>query len=238
MAVESSCDGAISIRVTSVTSCSLPTVTIGFATFARMSDVSLAPSRSARPVLVDLVVGLRHRTAVLVVAGALLTAAASQIRIPLGFTPVPINLGTFAVALTGGALGARRGAMAIGVYLALGLVGLPFFQGWNGGWSYATGTTAGYLVGYLAMAVVVGAAAERGGDRRPLPFLAAIVLANAVVYVLGASWLAYRLGVPMFGGSSSAWELGVRPFVAGDAVKMVAAALLFPAAWRFVGSER
>jgi biotin transport system substrate-specific component len=206
-----------------------------------MSDVGLAPSRSVRPertVLADLVVGLRDRTLVLVLAGTLLTALASQIRIPLGFTPVPINLGTFAVVLTGGVLGARRGAMSIVLYLALGVVGLPFFQGGNGGWTYATGATAGYLVGYLVMVVVVGAAAERGRDRRPLPFLAAIVLANAAVYVLGATWLASQLGVPMFGGDTSAWELGVRPFLAGDAVKMIAAALMFPAAWRFIGAER
>lgn len=207
------------------------------ATFAGMSDVGLAPSSSDRPVLADLV-GLRGRTVVLVAAGTLLTAAASQIRIPLGFTPVPINLGTFAVVLTSGVLGARRGAASIGLYLLLGVVGLPFFQGGNGGWTYATGATAGYLVGYLAMAVIVGTAADRGRDRRPLPFLAAVVLANAVVYLLGAAWLAYELYVPMFGGASSAWELGVRPFLAGDAVKMLAAGLLFPAAWRFVGTDR
>lgn len=203
-----------------------------------MSDVRLAPSRHARPVLADRLVGLRANTVVLVVTGALLTAAASQIRIPLGFTPVPINLGTFAVVLTGGVLGARRGAMSIGLYLAAGLVGLPFFQGWNGGWSYATGATAGYLVGYLVMAVVVGAAADRGRDRHAVPFLAAIVVANAAVYGLGAGWLAHQLGLPMFGGDASAWELGVRPFLAGDAVKMIAAALLFPATWQAVGRER
>lgn len=200
-----------------------------------MSELTtLAP----RPVLADRLTGLRDRTVVLVVAGALLTAAASQIRIPLGFTPVPINLATFAVVLVGGVLGARRGATSIGLYLLAGVVGLPFFQGWNGGWTYATGATAGYLVGYLLMAAVVGAAAERGGDRRPLPFLAAIVLANGVVYALGATWLAQHLGVPMFGGEASAWELGVRPFLAGDAVKMVAAALLFPAAWQAIERRR
>lgn len=186
---------------------------------------------TTRPVLADRLVGARVHPAALVVGGALLVAAASQIRIPLGFTPVPINLGTFAVVLVGGALGARRGVMSIGLYLVAGVVGLPFFQGGNGGWTYATGATAGYLVGYLAMAAIVGLAAERRGDRRPGTFLAAIVAANAVVYVLGASWLAQHLGVPMFGGESSAWELGVRPFLLGDAVKMVAAALLFPAAW-------
>lgn len=196
-----------------------------------MSELSAV---TARPVLADRLVGARVHTAALVVAGALLVAAASQIRIPLGFTPVPINLGTFAVVLAGGVLGARRGIMAIGLYLVAGVVGFPFFQGGNGGWTYATGATAGYLVGYLAMAAIVGAAAERGGDRRPLPFLAAVVAANAAVYVLGAAWLAQHLGVPMFGGEANAWELGVRPFLAGDTVKMAAAALLFPAAWQAI----
>lgn len=209
----------------------MPAAARAVATFARMSELTtLAP----RPVLADRVIGARVATIVLVVSGALLTALASQIRIPLGFTPVPINLGTFAVVLTGGVLGARRGAVSIGLYLVLGLVGLPFFQGGNGGWTYATGATAGYLVGYLVMAVVVGLAAERGRDRHTGQFLAAIVAANAVVYVLGASWLARHLGIPVFGGESSAWALGVRPFLAGDAVKMVAAALLFPAAWQVV----
>lgn len=202
-----------------------------------MSDLA-AIARPSRPVLADLVTGRHERTAVLVVAGALLTALASQVRIPLGFTPVPINLATFAVVLTGGALGARRGAMSMALYLVLGVVGLPCFAGGNGGWSYATGSTAGYLLGYLVAAVVVGLAADRDDDRSPARFLAAIVLANAAVYVLGATWLANRLGVPVFGGAQSAWELGVRPFLAGDAVKMIGASLLFPATWRFVGRDR
>ena len=200
-----------------------------------MSELSIAAARPARLVLADLISGLRDRTMVLVIAGALLTAAASQIKVPLGFTPVPINLATFAVVLTGGALGARRGAMSMALYLAAGVVGLPFFAGWNGGWSYATGATAGYLLGYLVAAVIVGAAADRGYDRHAAPFLAAIVAANVAVYTLGANWLAYRLDVPMFGGVSSAWELGVRPFLAGDAAKMIAASLLFPATWRLLG---
>lgn len=221
--------------MTWVTSHGFPTVPIRIATVTAMSELT---TLTASPVLADRFAALRDRTLVLVVSGALLVAAASQIRIPLGFTPVPINLGTFAVVLVGGVLGARRGIMSIGLYLVAGVVGLPFFQGWNGGWTYATGATAGYLVGYLVMAALVGFAADRGGDRHPLPFLAAVVAANAVVYVLGASWLAQHLGVPMFGGEASAWELGVRPFLAGDAVKMGAAALIFPAAWRFIDSDR
>lgn len=192
------------------------------------------PVPSSRPVvLIDVVPVLRNRTMVLVVSGALLTALASQVRIPLGFTPVPINLATFAAVLTGGALGVRRGAASMGLYLALGIVGLPFFADWSSGWSTFTGATGGYLICYPLVAAIVGAMAERGRDRHFAPFVAAIVAANAVVYFVGAAWLAHVIDVPMF-GDPSAWTLGVRPFLAGDVVKMVAAGLLFPATWRFV----
>ncbi len=196
---------------------------------------NLAPTvRRPRPVLADLVPALRDRTLVLVAAGALFTALASQIRIPLGFTPVPINLATFAAVLVGGTLGARRGAASMGLYLVLGIVGLPFFADWNGGWSYFTGATGGYLICYPVMAAIVGAAAERGRDRHVVPFVASIVLANLVVYVVGSAWLAHVIGVPMFGSEGSAWALGVRPFLAGDVVKMLAAGLLFPTTWRLL----
>ncbi|MGA9279574.1 biotin transporter BioY, partial [Ilumatobacter sp.] len=174
---------------------------------------------------------VRNRTLLLVVGGALLTALASQIRIPLGFTPVPINLATFAAVLTGGALGVRRGTASMGLYLALGIVGLPVFADWSGGWSSFTGATGGYLICYPLMAAIVGAAAERGRDRHVVSFVAAIVLANAVLYFVGSAWLAHVVDVPMF-GDPSAWTLGVRPFLAGDIVKMLAAGVLFPAAWR------
>jgi len=191
----------------------------------------------ARPVLADLLPTVRMRTAALVVGGALLTAAASQVRIPLGFTPVPINLATFAVALTGGALGARRGMASMGLYLALGIVGFPFFTGAKSGWSTFTGATGGYLVGYLIMATILGAAADRGRDRRVGSFVAAVVVANLVLYAVGSVWLAHVLGVPVFGWSGSAFSMGVRPFLAGDAVKMIAAGLLFPTAWRVIGDR-
>jgi len=191
----------------------------------------------AQPVLADLVPTVRWRTVALVVGGALLTAAASQVRIPLGYTPVPINLATFAVALTGGALGARRGVASMALFLALGIVGFPFFADGGSGWATATGATGGYLLAYPVMAAIVGFAAERGRDRSVGSFTAAIVLANLAVYVIGAVWLAQYLDIPLFGGTKNAFELGVRPFLAGDAAKMIAAGLLFPAAWRLVGDR-
>ena len=190
------------------------------------------------PLLSDLLPRVRYRSILLVVAGALLTAAASQVRIPLGFTPVPINLATFTVALTGGALGARRGVASMGLYLTLGVIGLPFFTGAHSGWSYLTGATGGYLIGYPVMALIVGYAADHGHDRHPARFIAAVVTANVALYALGATWLAHTLHIPVLGGEHSAWALGVRPFLPGDLIKMIAAGLLFPATWNLIGDPQ
>lgn len=191
----------------------------------------------ARPVLADLLPAVRQRTLVLVTAGALLTAVASQIRIPLGFTPVPINLATFAAVLAGGALGARRGAASMGLFLVLGIIGFPFFAGANGGWEHATGATGGYLLCYPIMAAIVGFAAQRGRDRHVGTFVLAVVAANLILYTVGALWLAHVVGVPVFGWEGSAYSMGVAPFLAGDVVKMAAAGVLFPAAWRLLGDR-
>lgn len=196
-----------------------------------------ATTVTVQPVLADLLPKVRARTIVLVVAGALLTAAASQVRIPLSFTPVPINLATFAAVLVGGSLGVRRGVASMGLYLVLGMVGLPFFAEANGGWTYFTGATGGYLLAYPLMAAVVGYAAERGRDRQVGPFVLAVAVANLAVYVLGAAWLARVVGVPMLGADQSAWSMGIQPFLAGDIVKMVAAGLLLPAAWKLIGDR-
>lgn len=193
----------------------------------------------ARPVLADLIRpdllrSVAVRNAVLVTAGAMLLAVASQIRIPLGFTPVPINGGTFAVMVIGAALGARRGGAAVALYLMAGMIGVPVYAGASGGVEVAFGATGGYLLGYFVAAVLIGAAAERGADRRVRSAIPAMLVGSVVIYTLGASWLAVSVGVPLFGWTDSAWSMGVAPFLAGDAVKLVLAGLALPATWRLV----
>lgn len=172
------------------------------------------------------------RTAGLVLGGALLTAAAARITIPLGFTPVPITGQTFAVLLVGGALGLGRGAASMTLYVGLGAVGLPFYaansEGARGGWQMATGSTAGYLVGFIVAAAVVGYLCERGQDRRLDTSIPAMLAGSAVIYLFGLVWLGHSLGVD----SSTAIEYGLTPFLIGDAIKLVLAGVLLPAAWR------
>ena len=151
----------------------------------------------------------------------------------MGFTPVPITGQTFAVLLAGGALGANRGAISQFLYLFMGAVGLPFYADGASGWDVATGSTAGYLVGFVVAAYLVGRLAERGQDRRLGTSIPAILAGTVVIYVMGASWLAMELDIPLTAGigEPSAIAYGVAPFLVGDFIKAVLAGVLFPAAW-------
>lgn len=179
-------------------------------------------------------VSSRERAALLVVGAALLTALAAQVSFTLPFTPVPVTGQTFAVLLAGTALGSRLGAASQALYVALGAAGLPFYADGEGGWQVATGATAGYLVGFVVAAAVLGLLAERRQDRTVLTAVPAMLMGTAIIYGLGAWWLSIELGV----SAAKAVELGVAPFLIGDTLKLAAAGLLLPATWRLVGSRR
>lgn len=169
---------------------------------------------------------------VLVVAGyAGLVGLSAQLVIHLPFTPVPITGQTFAVLLGGLAAGTRRGSAGMLLYLALGLIGLPWFAGGQGGFSTLSEPSFGYLVGFVVAAAVLGRLARQGFDRNPITVILALVAGNAVIYLLGAGWLAWRLHL----GGSQALALGVTPFLLGDALKALLAAILLPAAWKLTG---
>ena len=172
----------------------------------------------------------RAITIALVVGFALLTGLAAQVKIPLGFTPVPIAGSTFAVLLSGVVLGSRAGAASQLVYVLLGAVGFPVFAGGTSGVEVLTGSTAGYLVGYVVAAAVMGRMAEIKADRRVRTAIPAFLVGSAIIYLCGAIGLMIVLGV----SGAEAFRLGVSPFIAGDIVKAVLAGLLLPTAWGFV----
>jgi biotin transport system substrate-specific component len=159
---------------------------------------------------------------------AALTAVAAQVRIPLPFTPVPITGQTFAVLLAGAALGMRWGAASQALYLAMGFAGLPVFTEGSSGIDTLAGATAGYLIGFVAAAAVVGRLAESGLDRRLPASILAFVAGSIVIYAFGVLGLVVNMGMP----PSEAIAKGVVPFLVGDTVKAVGAGLLTPLAWR------
>jgi len=167
--------------------------------------------------------------AALAVLFALFTALMAQLVIPLPFTPVPITGQTFAVLLTGALLGSRLGAVSMVLYVTLGAVGLPFYAGGAHGMQVVFGATGGYLLGFIVADFVVGRLAELRWDRSLQRSLPAMAAGQAVIYALGLIGLGLALHWP-----ANLLQLGLTPFLVGDAIKLVAAALLLPAAWRIL----
>lgn len=164
---------------------------------------------------------------------AFLTAVLAQWEIPLGFTPVPITGQTLGVVLAGATLGSRNGAMSMGLYWILGALGLPFYAGGAGGWEAATGSTAGYLVGFVVAAWVIGKLAESRQDRKVLTAIPAILTGSVIIYLFGVGWLMISLDVDLAQGL--AW--GFTPFVIGDLLKVAAAGVVLPGIWKLLGDK-
>lgn len=162
----------------------------------------------------------------LIAISALCVAAFAQIRILLPFTPVPLTGQTFAVLLVGAVLGSRLGTASLVFYTALGATGLPVFAGGGAGLTHMSGPTLGYLVGFVAAAYFVGRLAERGLERSARTSLVTFLAGTMIIYLFGAGWLAFQFGL------ERALSLGVLPFLVGDTVKIVTAALVLPAAWK------
>jgi biotin transport system substrate-specific component len=209
--------------------------------------MQLAPTR---PTLIDSIIPGKSLTKdiALIVGFSLLVTVFAQIAIRLPFTPVPITGQTLAVLLTGGALGANRGAASLALYLLMGTVGLPFFapsgaalEGelihfifpWEGtGAAFWTLASGGYVVGFVAAAYVVGRLAERGWERG-WSVTVAMLLGNVLIYVPGLLWLAYKID-----SFDNALVFGLYPFIVGDLIKLYIAAIALPGAWALIGRKR
>jgi biotin transport system substrate-specific component len=182
----------------------------------------------------------RLASVTMVLGAAALTALAAQWRIDLPFTPVPITGQTFAVLLTGAALGMRLGAAGQGLYVLLGILGAPVFAGeWGGGWDMSrgldamTGSTAGYLFGFVIAGGLIGYLAERRQDRTFATMFTAFIAGSAVIYTFGVIGLMITVDMSL----TDAVAAGVVPFVVGDIIKAAAAGLLLPGAWRLLGEH-
>ena len=181
-------------------------------------------------VLADVLTRSRVRDAALVIGAALLTAVCAQISIAVPGSPVPVTGQTFAVLLTGAALGANRGALGQMLYVALGLVGLPFYADGAHGVDVVFGATGGYLVAFPLAAWVCGKLAEARFDRTPLKALPAFTIGSLIVFAIGVPWLAVSADISL----AKAIELGFVPFIPGGIVKAALAAGLLPTAWKLV----
>jgi len=184
-------------------------------------------------------IGVRARHIALIVVGALLISLTANLYITLPNNPIPITGQTFSVMLVGGALGFRRGIAATLLYLVIGFwfpvyaqheSGVETILGVKDG-GLVLGASGGYLIGFVLAAALVGRLAELGWDRKIVGSVAAMLLGNVLIYVVGLPWLQAAIGTSW----SETVALGFTPFVLGDVLKLFLAAAAFPAAWWLVG---
>lgn len=164
----------------------------------------------------------------MILAGTALIAVAAKISIPMW--PVPMTLQTLAVLAVGLTFGSRMGTLTLLAYLAEGAMGLPVFATVAGP-AALVGPTAGFLWGYILMAWIAGRAVEAGLARGPISTSVAALVASAALYLPGVAWpyaVASMFGIEAGWASTSAaalWSGWVAPFLIGDAVKAIIAAL-------------
>jgi biotin transport system substrate-specific component len=148
-----------------------------------------------------------------------LMAAGAFLAIPIG--PVPIVLQNMFVFLAGLLLGGRWGLVSVAVYLLAGACGLPVFAGGAGGIGRLVGPTGGYLIGYLPAVFVIGYISEKGKTKLGYDIVAQIC-GTVVLYACGVTWLKILTAMTW----TKALAAGMIPFLPGDALKIIAAAMI------------
>ncbi len=181
------------------------------------------------PIRVGERLGTRVRHIALIVAGTLFVSLCAQVYIPT--LPVPFTGQTFGVLLVGGALGFRRGLVALLLYIAIGAIGIPVYAQGRSGIDVIQGATGGYLVGFVVASALVGRLAELGWDRRMGGALAMMAIGTAVIYAIGVPWLKVAASLSW----ADAVAGGMTKFLIWDAAKLAVAAGIFPLAWWLVG---
>ncbi|SPH17368.1 Biotin transporter BioY [Defluviimonas aquaemixtae] len=179
--------------------------------------------------------------ALMVLGGSLFIALAAQVSVPM--IPVPMTLQTLAILIVGLTYGARMGALTLVAYLAEGAMGLPVFANGMNGAAFA-GPTAGFLIGFVGMAFLAGLASDLGVKRFVPTALVAIAI-SALLYVPGVAWAmladaALGLDATKWGADSFSmiWTYYIAPFLIGDTVKAVIAALVVTGAWAALKGRR
>lgn len=148
----------------------------------------------------------------------------AQIRLPIGV--IPFTLQTLGVFLAGGVLGAKRGTISILIYILLGAVGVPVFNGFSGGLGVLFGVTGGYIIGFIFTALIIGLASDHWNKKTSI-LIISIIIGTIVYYVFGTAW--YIILMNSQGnvtGLMAALSSCVIPFLIPDAVKIAVSVII------------
>ena len=166
---------------------------------------------------------IQTKQMVLIALMTAVTCVLGPLSIPLPFSPVPISLTNFAIFLAIFVLGMKNGTISFIIYLLLGAVGVPVFSSFRGGFQVLAGPTGGYLIGFIFLALIMGFALDHF-DRKLVPTIIGMIIGMAVCYAFGTVWLAKLLSLSFKEGLM----MGVIPYLAGDAAKIIIAAIVGP----------
>lgn len=151
-----------------------------------------------------------------------ITAVCSQIAIPTGISAVPFSLGIIGVFLSGTLLTKKTALCSQIVYLLMGIVGLPVFSQFRGGFSVLAGPTGGYLFVYPVMAFIISYLCSKAKKRSFMIMLLSMFPALACLYAMGSAWLAFTSGISF----AEAFAIGALPFIIPDIIKIILSAFL------------
>lgn len=166
---------------------------------------------------------IRTKQMVLIALMTAVTCVLGPLSIPLPFSPVPISLTNFAIFLAIFVLGMKNGTISFIIYLLLGAIGVPVFSSFRGGLQVLAGPTGGYLIGFIFLALIMGFALDHF-DRKLVPTIIGMIIGMAVCYAFGTVWLAKLLSLSFKEGLM----MGVIPYLAGNAAKIIIAAIVGP----------
>ena len=166
---------------------------------------------------------IKTKQMVLIALMTAVTCVLGPLSIPLPFSPVPISLTNFAIFLAIFVLGMKNGTISFIIYLLLGAVGVPVFSSFRGGLQVLAGPTGGYLIGFIFLALIMGFALDHF-DRKLVPTIIGMIIGMVVCYAFGTVWLAKLLSLSF----KEELMMGVIPYLAGDAAKIIIAAIVGP----------
>lgn len=143
--------------------------------------------------------------------------------IPIPVSPVPITLTNLAIYFTVCILGWKLGTVSYLIYLVIGLAGLPVFSSFGAGFGKLLGPTGGYLIGFIFLALIQGFLMKAFPGKNTAAVVG-MILGMAVCYLFGTAWLAIQMGLTF----PAALSIGVLPYLPGDGVKIIIAAIAGP----------
>lgn len=178
-------------------------------------------------------------TVLTIILGTLLLTLSAKVQVVF---PIPFTLQSLVVAGLAAAFGARIGVATVALYILEGLAGLPVFAGAFAGPAYLMGPTAGFILGWLPMAYVIGRAADAGASKSFPKLFGWMIVGDAISFALGFVWLVALAGSVTWLDQSnvvlSAFQRAVQPFIVWDLLKMAFAALTIVGGWQLIKGRK